>query len=87
MFEGDEELIGSIQYRTELFDASTIKRMITHFSILCESIVHSPAQHLAELRLLDDTEAAGYTPLDFPEAHLTQKDFESLLWEINKEPA
>ena len=87
VFEGDDKLMGSVQYNTALFDYSTVARMITHFRVLCASIVESPTRQLSELRLLEDAEVGGYTPLQFPDAHLSQQDFESVMLEINKASA
>lgn len=87
VFEGHDGLMGSVQYNTALFDYSTIARMITHFRVLCGSIVESPTRRLSELRLLEDSEVGGYTPLNFPDADLSQQDFESVMLEINKASA
>ena len=43
-------------YNTDLFDASTIKRMAGHFQTLLEAIVENPQQRVAELPLLTAAE-------------------------------
>ncbi len=51
-----EGLIGRFVYNTDLFDRSTIGRMVGHWQTLLESIVANPAQHIAELPLLTEAE-------------------------------
>jgi amino acid adenylation domain-containing protein/non-ribosomal peptide synthase protein (TIGR01720 family) len=53
--EGDE-LLGDIEYSTELFDAETIQRMVAHFIILLQSIVDDPQSQVSDLKLLTDYE-------------------------------
>ena len=47
-----EGLIGCFEYSTDLFDKSTIVRMVGHWQSLLESIAENPEQYLAELPLL-----------------------------------
>ncbi len=54
--EEAEELIGTFEYNTDLFDASTIKRMAGHFLCLLEGIVNDPEQRLSELPILTQGE-------------------------------
>jgi len=54
--ETEQELIGSWEYNTDLFDAATIKRMVGHFQTLLEAIVANPLQRVSELPLLRATE-------------------------------
>lgn len=49
-------IIGSFEYNTDLFDASTIDRMAGHFQILLEGIIASPKKRLSDLPLLTPTE-------------------------------
>ncbi len=56
MTEVGEILSASIEYNTDLFDASTISRLAQHFQTLLEGAVSNPEQHLAELPLLADAE-------------------------------
>ena len=51
-----EGLTGSLEYDTDLFDATTITRMLEHFQILLEGIVANPEQCLSDLPLLTDAE-------------------------------
>ena len=56
MNETEGGLRGSIEYSTDLFDGSTIERMLGHFQRLLESIVADPTQTVGELSLLSAEE-------------------------------
>jgi non-ribosomal peptide synthetase component F len=43
-----EELSGSLSYKTDLFDVATIKLMLRHFENLLESIVADPNRRVSE---------------------------------------
>ncbi|MCA1603334.1 MAG: condensation domain-containing protein, partial [Acidobacteria bacterium] len=45
-----------LEYSTDLFNASTIERMLGHFQVLLEGIVANPNQRLCELPLLSEAE-------------------------------
>ena len=45
-----------LEYNTDLFERSTIERMLNHFELLLHSIVANPDCRVANLRLLDKTE-------------------------------
>jgi len=79
MAESEHGLVGSLTYRTDLFDDSTITRMLEHFRNLLESIVLNPDEPISDLHLLRDEEMGGLSAADFPEAGLSQKDFENLI--------
>ena len=51
-----ESLKGQVIYSTDLFDDTTITRMLGHFQTLLESIVAHPQQRLSDLPLLTATE-------------------------------
>nr|QEO74617.1 condensation domain-containing protein [uncultured bacterium] len=51
-----ESLMGTIEYNTDLFDRSTIVRMLGHFERLLEAAVANPDQKLSELPLLTEAE-------------------------------
>ena len=55
--DGPSGLRGSIEYRTDLFDAATIDRMAAHLTTLLGAIGASPDARLADLRLLPEEEA------------------------------
>jgi amino acid adenylation domain-containing protein len=82
MGEVNESLFGSLMYNTDLFEASTIDRMLGHFQTLLESIVANPEQRLSDLPLL--TEEDQYrllvewndTKSDYPEHMCIHQLFE-----------
>jgi amino acid adenylation domain-containing protein len=49
-------LYGALEYNTDLFDGSTIRRMIGHFHTLLEAIVADPERRLSELPILTEPE-------------------------------
>ena len=51
-----EGLIGRFEYSTDVFDATTIDRMVGHWQRLLESIVADPELRLSELALLTEKE-------------------------------
>jgi surfactin family lipopeptide synthetase A len=54
--EKDEELSGSLQYQSDLFERTRIERMLRHFEVLLQGIVRQPEQPLWELPLLQEEE-------------------------------
>jgi aspartate racemase len=54
--ETAQGLQGSLEYATDLFDATTIERLIGHFQTLLEGIVAHPEARLSELPLLTQGE-------------------------------
>ena len=56
MSERDGTLRAVLNYNTDLFDSSTIERMLGHFQILLEGIVANPEQPISGLPLLTDPE-------------------------------
>lgn len=56
MTESCDKLMASLQYNTDLFDATTIARTASHFQILAESFVAHPDKPISELQLLNETE-------------------------------
>ena len=49
-------LKGYLAYRSDLFDAATIKRMLAHFRTLLESIANHPDERVSALPLLSEDE-------------------------------
>jgi len=55
-FELDERpdrIIGRVEYRTGLFQAATIERLLHHFEVLLDSLLDHPGTRAAELCLVD----------------------------------
>jgi amino acid adenylation domain-containing protein/FkbH-like protein len=49
LVEAERELVGSLEYNTDLYDHATVERMLKHFKILLESIAADPVQPLSAL--------------------------------------
>jgi amino acid adenylation domain-containing protein len=56
MFEKPEGLVCNIEYSTELFDATTMQRLLRHYRVLLEAIVQDPSLRVGELPLLTEEE-------------------------------
>jgi amino acid adenylation domain-containing protein len=56
MAEADGRLSTAFQYKTDLFEESTIARMAEHFHVLLESITANPQQPLLDIPLLTRSE-------------------------------
>src|SRR5690606_13492018 len=52
MAEADGDLLATVEYNTDLFDAGTIRRLLGHLQTLLQSIVDDPTQRIGELQLL-----------------------------------
>jgi amino acid adenylation domain-containing protein len=86
MTEYPEGLHSSLEYRTDLFDAATIERMVGHWLTLLEAAVAHPTEPLATLPILPEREChqmlvewnatqAPY-PEDTPLHHLIEEQVE-----------
>ena len=56
MAETEDGLAAALQYNTDLFDASTIQRMLGHFNSLLREIVADANKPVSTLSLLSETE-------------------------------
>ncbi|NDJ21055.1 amino acid adenylation domain-containing protein [Nostoc sp. B(2019)] len=56
MTETVDGLIGSLEYNTDLFEESSIQRMVAHLQTLLAGVVANPQQRLSELPLLKESE-------------------------------
>ncbi len=56
IWQSPDGLRGQVIYSTDLFDDTTITRMLGHFQTLLESIVANPEQRLCELPLLTESD-------------------------------
>ncbi len=54
--ERPDGLYCTVEYSTDLFDASTIKRFLAHYQVLLEAIAEDPDQRIGELPLLTEEE-------------------------------
>ncbi|NER29540.1 MAG: amino acid adenylation domain-containing protein, partial [Symploca sp. SIO1C4] len=75
-------LVGVWEYSTDLFDASTIERMTSHFVRLLEGIVSNPQQQIWQLPLLSEAEKhlllvkPNQTQIDYPQHQCIHQLFE-----------
>src|SRR5262249_27046328 len=83
MREEDEQLKGDVEYSTDIFDSSTIVRMLGHFETLLKSIVADPNRRISELPLLTESERHQLlvqwndTKIDYPRDHCIHELFEN----------
>jgi amino acid adenylation domain-containing protein len=86
MVETERGLRGEIEYNTDLFDATAIAQLASHFCILLESVVatkEGPDQSLADLPLLSEPERHrllvtwNATQMDYPQDACVQTSFEA----------
>jgi iturin family lipopeptide synthetase A len=82
--ETGEGLSCSLRYNTDLFDQDTIVKMAERYRRLLESVAGRPDQPLSAIPLLSEAESGGLAVFDFPDAELTQKDFESLVSKLSR---
>jgi len=75
-------LVGFWEYNTDLFDASTIKRMTGHFVTLLEGIITNPEERISQLPLLTAIEQQqllvewNNTQADYPQNKCIHQLFE-----------
>ncbi len=80
--ETSEGLRWRFEYKTDLFDAATIERMMSHLHFLLESIVRNPSQRISELAMLRSSETQqlvgdwNQTHADYPGESCLQERFE-----------
>ncbi|UCE20069.1 MAG: amino acid adenylation domain-containing protein [Gemmatimonadota bacterium] len=56
MVKGAEGLTGTVEYSTDLFEAATIKRFLTHYQNVLEAIASDPEQLISTVPLLTQKE-------------------------------
>jgi amino acid adenylation domain-containing protein len=77
-----DSLSGALQYNTDLFDESTVARMIGHFQVLLAGIIANPNTLLADLPLLSEAEQrhqlyeCNQTKADYPREKCLHQLFE-----------
>jgi amino acid adenylation domain-containing protein len=83
MWETNDGMQGFFKYNTDIFEDSTIAKMVEHFQTLIQNLLADPQQRLSDSSFLTEDETMGLTCADFPESGLSQKDFESLILQLN----
>jgi non-ribosomal peptide synthetase component F len=82
--EVGKTLMGSFEYNTDIFEATTIERMMDQYHRLLEAVVENSEQRLSDIHLITDEETGGYGSADFPDAELSQMDFENLVANLSQ---
>jgi amino acid adenylation domain-containing protein len=83
MMETTESLIGILRYNTDLFDATTISRIASHFQTLLPGIIANPQQQIASLPLLTEAEENhllrkwNNNQVDYPQDRVIHQLFEN----------
>jgi amino acid adenylation domain-containing protein len=81
-WESAGELVLRADYNADLFSDALIGRMLTHFAVLTEAVVHDPQTRLSQLALLTDGErhdlvvTRNATTTDFPQRRRIDELFE-----------
>ena len=79
----EQGLLATVEYNTDLFDHTTIIRMLSHFQTLLEGIIADPEQRLADIPLLMAAERQqllvewNATPTDYPQDTCLHQLFEA----------
>jgi non-ribosomal peptide synthetase component F len=79
MGEVGQAIAGGLEYNIDLFDHADIRELISRFRTLLRDIVMNPDRRISNLHLLTAAQTSGLSPADFPDAGLTQEDFEDLV--------
>jgi amino acid adenylation domain-containing protein len=56
VYERANDIVGTCEYRTDLFDGATIERLLAHFTRLLEAIVADPQQRVSRYEFLGEEE-------------------------------
>ncbi|WP_455886774.1 amino acid adenylation domain-containing protein [Pseudomonas rustica] len=92
-FEHEAGIGAALIYATDLFDASTAGTMARHWQNLLAAIIAQPAQRIADLALLDDTEhqqiVKGWnaTQASYPDSRCIHQLFEAQVAKTPDAPA
>lgn len=60
--ESETDIVGAIDYSSDLFDEETIKRFLNHFTVLLKSCLKNPDECIHKLEILTDTDTSIYKP-------------------------
>ncbi|MBW4611885.1 MAG: amino acid adenylation domain-containing protein [Desmonostoc vinosum HA7617-LM4] len=84
MVEESQGIKGSVEYSTDLFNASTITRMLEHFQTMLTAIAAHPDKHLSDLPILTATQQQqllvewNQTQVDYPQHLCIHQLFENI---------
>jgi amino acid adenylation domain-containing protein/thioester reductase-like protein len=54
--ETEKGLIGNLEYNTDIFEESTIKRIMKHYERILESVINKPEERIDQIKLLSKEE-------------------------------
>ncbi len=88
MWNTSHGLMGRVEYNTDLFDATTIDRLLQHFQSLLENVVANPDQPIADVSILTKAErnqlaAWNDTAADYAETRCVHELIEA---QVEKNP-
>jgi non-ribosomal peptide synthetase component F len=77
-------MAGQLSYDDGLFAPDEAERMVVHFLTLLEGLTADLDAPISSVRHLSKDESIGLNLSDFPNADLTQKDFDTLVMQLNE---
>jgi amino acid adenylation domain-containing protein len=83
LIENDRGLIGTFEYDSSLFEASTIQRIINHFKSLLQAVITEPETRLTQIEFLSEAERRqllfdwNCTQAEYPQNSLFHQLFEA----------
>jgi len=54
--EGSDEILGVLDYDTDLFDGTTVRRMLAHFEVMARTMVRAPERRFGDVELMTRAE-------------------------------
>jgi non-ribosomal peptide synthetase component F len=83
--ETDEALQGTLEYRTSIFNETTIATMAERLVVLLRAMTQDPTRRISDLPLLSDTNGADLPPAEFTAAGISRQDLENILLQLGGE--
>src|SRR5207253_1762792 len=62
LVESEQGVTGVWEYNTDLFDRTTIERMVDHYLRLLEAVVRNPRERISQLPMLSEAELQKLLP-------------------------
>jgi len=75
MYETDDRLSGSVEYKTDLFEASAIERLLRSYETLLRNIVDQPHARLHDLNYLTTTEIQQQLEVELQHKQIERERF------------
>ena len=72
MADPGKELSATLEYNTDLFDRTTIRRMLGHFQTLLSAILANPDEKISRLEILSDEEKRQLAQWNNTHRHYSQ---------------